>query len=247
MPEKDLGLERVSEPNKNNLGTGNDEAPLNMSAKKRKSVIAQCETTELSPYFSPNQYKRNESSYTSDSHINLLVHFLCPLGGDKTSGSVRQRQKWNKLNQTQVAAENEENKGQSREERKGKEQTRRSPMTQPADIHSVINTGVLKSLKSNTRAPHPVNKRTSKFKSVFTPRSKKGSDVWKSVVKRGTVMPLFHWWGSKHNTHLCRKVAGGWWCVPFSLEVGNRVRNDELTMYPFVSRKSKAYASICCP
>lgn len=87
MPEKDLGLERVSEQNKNNFGTGNDKAPLNITAKKRKSVIAE------GPYFGPNQYQRNESSCTSDSHINTLMHFLYPLGGDKTSGSIRQRQK----------------------------------------------------------------------------------------------------------------------------------------------------------
>lgn len=176
MPERDLGIEHVSEQNKNNFSTGNDEAPLNITAEKRKSVITECVCegdNRARPYFSPNQYKRNESLYTSDSHINTFMHFLYPLGGDKTSGSVRQGQKLNKLNQTQVPAENEENKGHRREERNRKEQTRRSPMTQPADIHSVINTGVLKSLKSNMRVPHPVNKRTSKFKSMFTPHSKK--------------------------------------------------------------------------
>lgn len=56
-------------------------------------------------------------------------------------------------------------------------------MTQPADIHSVINTGVLQSLKSNTRVPHPVNKRTSKFESMFTPHSKKAQKFEKVSSK----------------------------------------------------------------
>lgn len=179
----------------------------------------------------------------SDSHINTLMHFLYPLGGDKMSRSVRQRQKWNKLNQTRAAAENEENEGHSREERDGKEQTRRSPMTQPADIHSVINTGVLKFLKSNTRVPHPVNKRTSKFKSMFTPHSKKGSEVWKSVVKRGTAMPPFHWRDSEHNAHLCGKVAGGALHLAWKLEIERGMTSWRCYICKSEKRDGRIY---CC-